>query len=338
MCHKNVFACVYPDNKRVEQVKYDLCQDSRHGQPCMFTKTFQHPVEYKRAGQLNPTLNLSQFPPTPPLSSHSASASDSEHSSKGRSLYSNSDKSVTSNRRLSRADKSDRTAYIEDPELSRSPPRRYSVSRNVPPSPKEEPAHIREVRQRDRTSEERERSSPSQYHPTTIEVKVFNEPRQNSHRRNGSSKSSTQSQDSDDTEGRRRRRESHVRFEDDEKKKKDILSEITRANEAIASRPAVPAAITAPPPSNTKPVNPKPANTKYRRGSVVVDRSQTALVPLMDQLSLDREKKRREKRAAQEKREREEEEAQKQRLLQRMAPTRRVGQKTLQDDGAYYWD
>ncbi|KAI1479575.1 hypothetical protein F4774DRAFT_120315 [Daldinia eschscholtzii] len=355
MCNKNIFTYVYPDGNSAEQIKHELCDNSRHGIPCKLTKTFQHPAEYVRSGQLSPPgYGLGQFPPTPPLSSHSAS--DSEHSSsKGRSsIYINGEKVVDLNRRSSRRDKGeragDRTAYVDTSPLSRTPPRKYSIPRSMPSSPHEETIRVKEPRHHETSPDERERSTSSRRRQS-IEVKIVNEPR---HRRHESSKSSkSSSQDSDDEERRRKRRNSHVRFEDeeeqDEKKKeerkKKIQSEIERANEDIANRPAVPAVTV-------------PANTRYRRGSVAVDPKDAALVLQMDQLTLererqanlDREKRRREKRVAeQRKREREEEEAQRQRLRDRMAPNRRATisdsrslgrarQKIVYDDGRYYWE
>ncbi|KAI1396039.1 hypothetical protein F4819DRAFT_154301 [Hypoxylon fuscum] len=327
MCHKNIFTYAYPDGQRVEQVKNDLCENSRHGQPCKLTKEFQHPTEYIRPGQLSPSAyGYGQFPPTPPLSSHSASASDSEHSSRGRSgVYVNGEKVIDLNKRPSRRDKGDRTVYVESPSLSRTPPRKYNVPRSNPSSPREE--YVHDSRRRDKSPDSRERPTSSHSRPS-IEVKVVNEQRSNNHRRSGSNKSSSQS--GDEEERRRRRRNSHVRFEDEEKKK-----EIERANEAIASRPSIPTASA-------------PSNTRYRRGSVAIDRSETALVTAMDQLKLDKDKRRRERRVAEqrEQRERDEEEAQKKRLMERMAPKRRVtvshgherpGQKMI-DDGMYYWE
>ncbi|KAI0835645.1 hypothetical protein F5Y06DRAFT_123624 [Hypoxylon sp. FL0890] len=339
MCHKNIFTYVYPDGQRVEQVKHDLCEDSRHGQPCKLTKTFQHPLEYVRPGQLSPpAFSFGQFPPTPPLSSHSASASDSEHSTKERSgVYVNGAKVIDLNKRSSRRDRTERAVYGESPPLSRTPPRRYSVSRGSPSSPREETLHIHESpRRREKSPEERDRPTSSHFRPT-IEVKVVNEPRHNSHRRHGSSNKSS-SQDGDEEERRRRRRNSHVRFEDDEKKKK-IQSEIERENEAIANRPPVPAASVQ-------------LSSRYRRGSVVVPPTETSLVAALDHLTLEREQRRRERRAAEqrereEQRAREEEEAQRQRLKDRMAPRRRATvshgngrarQKVLYDDGMYYWE
>ncbi|KAI1144255.1 hypothetical protein F5Y05DRAFT_22472 [Hypoxylon sp. FL0543] len=340
MCKKDIFTYVYPDNHRVEQVKHKLCEDSRHGQPCEYTKTFQHPPEFVRPGQLSPpAYAFGQFPPTPPLSSHSASASDSEHSSKERSgVYVNGAKVIDLNKRSSRRDKADRAVYGESPPLSRTPPRRYSVSRGSPSSSREETVRIHgSPRRRETSPEERERPSSSHFRPT-IEVKVVNEQRHsNSHRRNGSSTKSS-SQDGDEEDRRRRRRNSHVRFEDDEKKKK-IQSEIERENEAIANRPPVPAASVQ-------------LSSRYRRGSVVVPPTETSLVAAFDTLSLDREQRRRERQAAkqrerEEQRARDEEEAQKQRLKDRMAPRRqatvshsngRARQKVLYDDGMYYWE
>ncbi|KAI8966272.1 hypothetical protein F5Y11DRAFT_188623 [Daldinia sp. FL1419] len=340
MCHKNIFSYVYPDGQPAEQVKYDLCDNSRHGKPCKFTTTFQHPpVEYVRSGQLSPPgRSYTQFPPTPPLSSHSAS--DSEHSSsKGRSsVYINSEKVIDLNRRSSRRDQneraSDRTAYVDGPPLSRTPPRKYDIPRSTPSSPREETIRVREPRRRETSPHERERSTSRRRQ--SIEVKIVNEPR---HRRNGSSKSSkSSSQDSDNEERRRKRRNSHVRFEDEEKedekkkeeRKKKIQSEIERANEDIANRPPIPTATV-------------PTNTRYRRGSVAVDPNEAALVLRMDKLSLERERKRREKR------EQEEEEAQRQRLKDRMALGRRATvsdarslgrarQKIYLDDGTHRWE
>ncbi|KAI2601960.1 hypothetical protein GGR54DRAFT_560353 [Hypoxylon sp. NC1633] len=328
MCNKNIFTYVYPDGHSVEQTKHDLCSDSRHGQPCKLTKTFQHPIDYLRPGQLSPSaFAFGQFPPTPPLSSHSASASDSEHSSRERSgVYVNGERVIDLNKRSPRRDKGDRAVFVESPSLSRTPPRKYHVSRSLPSSPNEEPIYVRESRRRDRTPERHERSSSSHHRPT-IEVKVVNEQR---HRRHGSSKSS--SQDGDEKEHRRRRRNSHVRFEDDEKTKK-IQSEIERQNEDIANRPAVPSSSAS-------------LSSRYRRGSVVVGRTDTSLVAAMDHLTLEHDKRRREQRAA-EQRAREEEEAQRQRLMERMAPKRRATvsngqgrarQKVLYDDGRYYWE
>ncbi|OTA97780.1 hypothetical protein M434DRAFT_194851 [Hypoxylon sp. CO27-5] len=323
MCHKNIYTYVYPDGHKSEQVKYDhLCEKSRHGQPCEYTKTFEHPLEYIRSGQLGSPYN-SQFPPTPPLSSHSASASDSEHSSKERSgTYVHGAKVIDPSKRSSRRDRTERAVYSESPPLSRTPPRRYSVSRGSPSSPHEETIRIRESpRRREISPEERDRPTSSHIRPTTIEVKVINEQRHSNshHRRHGSN--------------------SHVRFEDDEKKRK-IQSEIERENEAIANRPPVPA-------------TPAKLSTRYRRGSVVVPPpTETSLVAAMDHLSIEREQRRRERRAAEqreleERREREEEEAQKQRLKNRMAPRRRPSvshsngrprqQQLYYDDGMRYY-
>ncbi|KAI1469234.1 uncharacterized protein F4812DRAFT_323128 [Daldinia caldariorum] len=361
MCHKNIYTYIYPDGNNAEQIKHDLCDNSRHGMPCKLTKTFQHPPEYVRSGQLSPPgYSLGQFPPTPPLSSHSAS--DSEHSSsKGRSsIYINGEKVVDPSRRSSRRDKGertgDRTVYVDSSPLSRTPPRRYSISRSTPSTPHEETIRVKEPRQHETSPDERERSTSSRRRQS-IEVRIVNEPRHKRHESSKSSKSSSQDSD-DDEERRRRRRNSHVRFEDeeeeDEKKreerKKKIQSEIQRANEDIANRPPVPAATA-------------PVNTRYRRGSVAVDPKDAALVLQMDQLSLererqanlDREKRRLEKRVAeQRKREREEEEAQRQRLRNRMAPDRmtpnrratisdsrslgRARQKIVYEDGRYYWE
>ncbi|KAI0122347.1 hypothetical protein F4814DRAFT_207035 [Daldinia grandis] len=353
MCHKNIFTYAYPDGHSAEQIKHDLCDNSRHGLPCKLTKTFQHPTEYVRSGQLSPPgYSFGQFPPTPPLSSHSAS--DSEHSSKGRSgVYINGEKVIDLNRRPSRRDKGERagdhTVYVESPPLSRTPPRKYNIPRSMPSSPNEETIRVREPRHRETSQDERDRSTSSHRRPS-IEVKIVNEPR---HRRQGSSKSS--SQDGDEEERRRKRRNSHVRFEDededkkDEKKKDDkkkkVQSEIDRANEDIANRPSIPTTTV-------------PANTRYRRGSVAVDPKDSALVVAMDQLSLererqanlDRERRRHEKRAAEQReREREEEEAQRQRLRDRMAPSRRATvsdgrslgrarQKIVYEDGRYSWE
>lgn len=318
MCHKNIYTYVHPDGHRSEQVNHVLCERSRHGQPCEYTKTFEHPPEHLRPGQFGSPYNF-QFPPTPPLSSHSASASDSEHSSKERSgTYVHGAKIIDPNKRSSRRDRTERAVYSESPPLSRTPPRRYSVSRGSPSSPREETIRIRESpRRREISPEERDRPTSSHVRPTTIEVKVINEQRHSNghHRRHGSSSKSS-SQDGDEEERRRRRRNSHVRFEEDEnEKKKKIQSEIERENEAIASRPPVPA-------TSLK------VSSRYRRGSVVVPPTDTSLVAAMDHLSLEREQRRRERRAAEqrereERREREEEEAQKQRLKDRMAPRRR---------------
>ncbi|KAI1213561.1 uncharacterized protein F4807DRAFT_270565 [Annulohypoxylon truncatum] len=317
MCNKNIFTYVYPDGHKGEHIKHELCDHSRQGMPCKLTKTFQHPTEYVRPGQLSPPASTyNQFPPTPPLSSHSASASDSEHSSKERSgVYINGEKVIDLNRRQSRRDKGDRTVYVEGSSHSRTPPRRYSVSRSSPSSsPREEATYLRESRRRERSPESRDRSTSSHYRGPIIEVKVVNEKQRerdhSTHRRHGSSTKSS-SQSGDDEERRRRRRDSHVRFEDDQKgeeKKKKIQSAIERQNADIANRPAVPA-------------SQAPSNARYRRGSVAIDRNETSLITAMDQLNLEREKRRREKREA-ELRAREEEEAQKQRLKNRLAPTR----------------
>ncbi|KAI0882062.1 uncharacterized protein GGS22DRAFT_171440 [Annulohypoxylon maeteangense] len=318
MCHKNIFTYVYPDGHKGKHIKHDLCDNSRSGQPCKHTKTFEHPIEYVRPAQLSPqALTHGQFPPTPPLSSHSASASDSEHSSKERSgVYINGEKVIDLNRRQSRRDKGDRTVYVDGSSLSRTPPRRYSVSRSSPSSsPREEATYLRESRRRERTPESRERSTSSHYRGPIIEVKVVNEKQRDrdhsTHRRHGSSTKSS-SQSGDDEERRRRRRDSHVRFEDDHKgedKKKKIQSAIERQNADIANRPAVPSQ--------------SASNGRYRRGSVVVDRANTELVTAMEQLELEREKSRREKRTA-ELLARDAEEAQKQRLKNRLAPTRQT--------------
>lgn len=337
MCNENIFTYVYPDGQKVEQVKNDLCSSSRHGQPCKFTKTFEHPIEYVRPGQPSqPAYSFGQFPPTPPLSSHSASASDSEHSSKERrGRYVNGETVIDLNKRPSRRDKADRdrTVYVEGRSLSRTPSRRYSISRSSPSSPHDDAIQVREPRRREKSPTKRERRHSSHSRPRSIEVKVVNEKPSSSHRRHGSNKSSSQS--GDDEERRRRRRNSHVRFEDDERQKKEEKQKkIDRANEDIANRPAVPSSQTS-------------SSSRYRRGSVVVDRVDrpgTTLITAMDQLHIEREKRRLEKQAA-EQRLREEEEAQKQRLIERMNPGRRPtisnsgltrSQHKVRDDGIYY--
>ncbi|KAI1781322.1 hypothetical protein F4818DRAFT_34875 [Hypoxylon cercidicola] len=331
MCNENIFTYVYPDGQRVEQIKHDLCDLSRHGKPCKLTKTFEYPAEYVRPGQLSPpAYSFGQFPPTPPLSSHSASASDSEHSSKDRrEVYINGEKVIDLNKRSSRRDRGDRAVYIEGSSLSRTPPRKYNIPRSSPSSPHDDAIPIYEPRHRERSPTKRERRTSSHSRPRSIEVKVVNDQRSN-HRRHGSSKSSksskSSSHDGDDEERHRRRRNSHVRFEDDEKQKM-----IDRANEAIANRPPVPA-------------SQAPLSPRYRRGSVVVDRMDrpnTSLITAMDQLSIERGKLRRERQAA-EQREREEEEAQKRRLRERMAPKRRAtvsnGHGRARDDERIYWE
>ncbi|KAI0181191.1 hypothetical protein GGR52DRAFT_22485 [Hypoxylon sp. FL1284] len=342
MCNEDIFTYVYPDRQRVEQVKYELCERSRHGQPCKLTRTFQHPDQYVQPGQLSPPAHaMGQFPPTPPLSSHSASASDSEHSSKGRrGRYIEGEKVIDLNRRSSRRDKGDRTVYVEGSSLSRTPPRKYSIPRSSPSSPRDEVIQTNESRRREKSPVERKRHSSShsrsqsrsqsrsRSRPRSIEVKVVNEPRSSNHRRHGSSKSSSQS--GDDEERRRRRRGSHVRFEEDEKTKK-IQSQIERDNEAIANRPPVP-------------VSQPSSSARYRRGSVVVDRGSKSLITAMDKLNIERENWLYEQQAK-EQRQREEQEAQKQRLMERMAPKRpaavtngsaRGQQKLLRDDGFHY--
>ncbi|KAI5853655.1 hypothetical protein GGS23DRAFT_503809 [Durotheca rogersii] len=310
MCNKAIFSYVYADGRRVDEVQQELCDESRHGQPCKLTKTYQHPTEYLRPGQLNPTpsYGFSQFPPTPPMSSHSGSTSDSERSSKSRrSVYVSGEKVVDLNRRPSRREKGERTIYVESPSLSRAPARKYSVSHSPVSSVRDRDLGSPESRHRSTSGERDRSSSTSSRHGRSIEVKVINEPRRDEHRRNGS-KTSSQGDHDDDDERKERRRSSHVRFEDDEKQRQ-IQSKIEQANEAIANRPVIL--------PTTKAL---PAPSRYRRGSVVVERSNTALVAAMDHLSLDRERRRNEKRAADIRQK--EEEAQRQRLRDRMAPER----------------
>ncbi|OTB07284.1 hypothetical protein M426DRAFT_86490 [Hypoxylon sp. CI-4A] len=345
MCKTNVYKYIYPDGRKTQKVKHDLCGNSRNGEPCRLTTTLQHPVQYiTPRGQLTPpAMNYSQFPPTPPLSSHSASASDSEHSAtRERSAYVNGSKAIDINRRSSRRDKGERTLYADNSPMSRTPPRSYDLPRNMPSSPREETHRVREPRRRDNSSEERDRPTSSHSRRSSLDVKIIKE-RSNSvnsstssHRRTGSSKSS--SQGDDEEERRRRRRNSHVRFEDDEKEKeerqKKLQLKIERANEDIANRPSVPTALAAP----ATPASTGSSNSDYRRPSVVVDPTEKALVKAMDALKLEKERKRRERREAEkrereaEKRERDEEEAQKQRLRDRLAPTRRP---TVSHTGSY---
>ncbi|KAI1759022.1 hypothetical protein GGR53DRAFT_524193 [Hypoxylon sp. FL1150] len=348
MCNENIYTYVYPDGHKFEQVKKELCYLSRHGQPCKLAKTFEYPAEYVRPGQLSPhAYNLDQFPPTPPLSTHSASASDSDHSSKERrGSYINGETVLDLNKRPSRRDRSDKgTVYVEGRSSSRTPPRRYSVSRSSPSSPHDDAVRVREPRRREKSPGDRERRHSSHSRPRSIEAKVLDEPRSGNHRRHGSNKSSSQS--GDDEERRRCRRNSHVRFEDDEKQKKEEKQKkIDRANEDIANRPAVPSS-QASSKGSSKASSKASSSARYRRGSVVVDRvdrPSTSLITAMDQLNLEREKRRQEKQAAEE-RQREEEEAQKQRLRERMTPGRRPtvtsgslvrSQHRPRDDGHYY--
>ncbi|KAI8626917.1 hypothetical protein F5Y19DRAFT_194679 [Xylariaceae sp. FL1651] len=304
MCEKEIYTETGPDGRvRTYSEPTYLCPNSRHGEYCDKTKEFRLPPGHRRSDPASPPHSYRQFPPTPPMSSHSENTSDSERSSKRRSgVYINGQKILDISRKRSlrheRNGSGDRGVYVDNSSLSRTPP---LYQHSTPSSPITDVYDAYEPVYRETIVDERDRPTSSHIRPA-IKVKITNERSPKGHHRHGSSSKTSSSRDSSGDE-RRQRRASDLHYEEKQRQQK-LESEIHRQNEAIANRMPVPHA---------------PASPRYRRGSVVVD----PLVSMTERLRLDEEKarRRREKKEA-EAREREIE-AQKQRLKERMTPHRR---------------
>ncbi|CAJ2505939.1 Uu.00g000690.m01.CDS01 [Anthostomella pinea] len=309
MCETHVYPQVRPDGRLGRFSRHELCSDSYNEKPCGRVQEFQHSSEYRHMEQLSP---YGQFPPSPPLSSHSAS--DSERSSKRRSgVYTNGQKVLDVNHKRSRSprhERSGRVVYVDSPPLSRTPPRQYTLSRSMPSSPNaDERFGTHQPRYREPIVDERERERPTTAHlRPAIKVEVINDrPQRRSHHRRTSS-SKTSSRDSSEEE-RRRRAEKAAKAERDADRELQRNLEIAKANQAIAGRSAMPSA-------------PTPPALRYRRGSVVIDRTDH-LAAGMNQLNLDPEVERRRLARQAEKIKQREDEAQAQRLKERLNIGRR---------------
>ncbi|KAI1491032.1 hypothetical protein F5X96DRAFT_507899 [Biscogniauxia mediterranea] len=270
MCISHRYEQVLPDGRIDRWAENDLCHKSRHNKLCDYTQVLQHPAEPYHPDQLSSSYGRMQFPPTPPMSAHSASTSDSERSTKRRSGSYTLDQKVleiNNSKRSSRREKEDRT-YIDRTPISRTPPRQLPLPGSAHSSPDRASYHSHESRRRESNVSERDR-------PTTIKIEIAGSDRsQKTHRRTDTSSSrasKTSSRDSsDDGSERRRRRQSVAFVETDQElqRKLQLESEIARANAAIANRP-VPPPTNAPAPApaskpapatKTSPTN-KPATT-----------------------------------------------------------------------------
>ncbi|KAI1265216.1 hypothetical protein F5Y18DRAFT_62105 [Xylariaceae sp. FL1019] len=319
MCEKDIYKELRPDGRtQTFEKARSYCNCSMGGDYCPNITAYHHPTEQRR-----PTYN--QYPPTPPMSSHSGNTSDSERPSKRKSeiyikvngpkvadypsdserssarsseIYANSRAIPDSSRRRSsrheRQTSSDRLSYEGSSSLSRSPLRSPTFYRSIPSSPVADVHDGYSSSYRDSMVDERDR--PSSSHHPSIKVEIVNH--DSTHRRKGSSSKTSSSRDSDEDERKhRRQRRASVHFEEPPKvrKEKDSKkSEIARANDAIANRTAVPH-------------TPK---TPYRRGSVSIG----SLVSATEPLRIDEDKlRRRQERKALKEREREEANLQKER-------------------------
>ncbi|KAI0480714.1 hypothetical protein GGR56DRAFT_287451 [Xylariaceae sp. FL0804] len=344
MCRVHVYTQIDSRGFPERRSSKELCDRARLGQSCD-EQQFIHPS----AEPMGPYAH-NVFPPTPPLSSHSASGSGSDHSSRRRSrsgVYIKGQKVLDINqKRSSRREKADRVVYVESPPLSRTPPRQFTLPRSMPSSPTAESYEYDtyEPRYRETVVDEREYLPRTSRKPPTVKVEVVNNSSSSnkSHRRHGSKTSSSRDSGSSSDEERKRQRRASVAAAaalDDEAefdRQLRINAEIAEQNKIIASRPPV------------VPMPPTTSTPRYRRGSVVVDRTEP-LAAAMGQLALDREQqakaqRRREKRAAEarELRQRDEEEMQRQRLMERLTPQRRatIGagqrrQKVVYENGLY---
>ncbi|KAI0602941.1 hypothetical protein F4775DRAFT_531244 [Biscogniauxia sp. FL1348] len=261
MCISHRYEQVLPDGHVDRWAENDLCHKSRHNKLCDYTQVLQHPAEPYHPDQLSSSYGRMQFPPTPPMSSHSASTSDSERSTKRRSGSYTLDQKVleiNNSKRSSRREKEDRT-YIDRTPISRTPPRQFTLPDSVHSSPDRASHQSHESRRRESNVSERDR-------PTTIKIEIAGSDRpQKTHRRSDASSrtSKASSRDSsDDGSERRRRRQSVAFVETDQElqRKLQLESEIARANAAIANRP-VPPTPNAPVPSTAPAPASKPAPT-----------------------------------------------------------------------------
>ncbi|KAI0165894.1 hypothetical protein GGR57DRAFT_140726 [Xylariaceae sp. FL1272] len=319
MCEKDVYTELRPDGRiTTSEEPRSFCNIER--KYCERTKEYHHPAEQMRTA-------YNQYPPTPPMSSHSEYTSDSERSSKrssgiyvnGRKVSDNTSDSERATKRSSgiyvngrkvsdisrrrsstheRQPNSDRLSYEGSSSLSRSPLRSPTFyQRSIPSSPAADVHDRYSSSYLDSVVDERDR--PSSSHHPSIKVEIVND--DSTHRRKGSSSKTSSSRDSDEDERKhRRQRRASVHFEEPPKAKKEQRkqSEIARANDAIANRTAVP----------------HTAKTPYRRGSV----SLGSLVSATEQLRIDEDKmRRRQERELRKEREREDAD-QKKRLKDRM--------------------
>lgn len=71
MCTTHYYTYAYPDGRREQSRRLDLCPGSRHGQPCVDNVVLQHPTHYLQyaPGPLTaplPGYPSYAYPPTPP--------------------------------------------------------------------------------------------------------------------------------------------------------------------------------------------------------------------------------------------------------------------------------
>lgn len=317
MCKINRYDELRPSGRVERHTEKDFCARAMPPDVCSLTAELKHPLD-SRASHLSPRAIHDPFPPTPPRSSHSASGSD-RSSRRRSSVYIDVNGATvmgtSPQRSSSRREKRDHLFAGSPPLSSRSPSARYSS----PISPRDDffASDLRHHRTHSR-GHSRDHS-PSRLRPT-VKVEVSNGRSRKTSRSHGSSAS----RDSSEETLLRNRRLADMLNRDHETSHWRVESEIARANELIANRPAVPMAPSAPAPVSS-------SASRYRRPSVKIDRPDPLLAGMnalhihdREVLSAERELWRREKYAAemQMARKREDEEAQRQRLKSRMTPRR----------------
>jgi hypothetical protein len=336
MCKVDHYEDVRSDGRLEKYTNKEFCSKAMPPHTCAHVTDFWHPLEVRPA-RLSPRMAHDAFPPTPPRSSHSASGS--ERSSKRRSsVYIDVNGATvidaSPRRSPSRRDKHDHVTFLDSPPLSSRSPRFSSPASFGDDFVFDtEPRHYR-THSRVHSHDD----SPSHLRPS-VKIEVANGRSRKTYRTHGSKGS--RSRDSSEESLLRSRRLADMLSREQEMAQRRVESEIARANELIANRPAVPMA----------PSTHVPAPPRYRRGSVKVDRPESLVSGLnalhihdREVLQAEREHRRREKRAAEAKiaRKRDEEEAQRQRLKDRMTPRRNtVGggrHPIIYDHGPYRYD
>ncbi|KAI5926482.1 hypothetical protein F4810DRAFT_540233 [Camillea tinctor] len=275
MCISRRYEQVLPDGRIDRWAENDLCSNSRHNKLCDYTQVLQHPVEAFAPEQLSSSYGRMQFPPTPPMSSHSASTSDSERSSKRRSGSYTLDQKVleiNNSKRSSRREKEERN-YMDKTPTSRTPPRQFTLPDSMNSSPDRASYRSHESRSQSRR---RESNVSERERPTTIKIEIAGSERSQKtsppRRSDASSRTSkTSSRDGSDDGSERRRRRQSVTFAEpelDPQRKQQLESEIARANAAIANRPvppvtnaSAPAPVSKPAPATKTSPTTKPATT-----------------------------------------------------------------------------
>lgn len=343
MCTTNVFTYVHADGRREQSYQPTLCGDSRHGKPCAGNVVFQHPPQYvamaapMAGSQQLPFVH--QFPPTPtytPRSNtpnhRSGDESDrSYHSSSSarrrpQGVYINGQRVLELNRR-DRPSRSERIVITDSPPTPLTPPQAFSAPYSAPSSPSV--PFIVQASPRTR------HSHSSSYRPIIVDERQ----RPSKHTRHTSTSShdsrySYHSAEDEAQQQERIRRREEVRTrrhqEEEQARRQRLSARIAKANAEIANRPAVP-------------MPPRPL--KRSSTAHVAAEREAELVDAVRRMSFEEARRDEKSRRLEEKAERAEVAAQKQRLRERMQPTRRatVGPgsrrpKVSYDEGVYRWE